>query len=127
MNNISKQLIIAQVAHDFPNFKPEVTFGEMLEKNIKNDIVAFKSDKKQCNVIIITEHLDTDSSMLSPKYVYSITRFFPLGNNWEVSYDLQQQNCIRVFELLLDVETDQLEQNLELVMPEVEKELKEYP
>jgi hypothetical protein len=96
--------VVQAVADGFPNFHPEITFEQTVRKSVsqKSCIVSYKVDRKESNVILVTEKDDPMSGMLSPKSVYSVVRLFPLGDKWEISFDVSDAHPAEVFDCLLD-------------------------
>jgi hypothetical protein len=94
--------VAAKVADVFPNFKPSVSFEEKAKEwiSITHKIVTFKADKAECNVKVIVR---TSYDKHRQEDVYTLLRFFPGGNSWQVSVDVNEKNAIQVFNSLLDV------------------------
>jgi hypothetical protein len=105
---LSLDSILVTVADAFPNYKPQIPFEEVARKALGKDphIVSFKANRRESNVQIIIEKPDPMSSMMSPKDVYTLVRFFPLGptGEWQVSFDVSDGHAINVFDFLLDVD-----------------------
>lgn len=102
--------IVQAVADGFPNFKPEVSFANVAQKSLGKTphIVSFKVDRKEGNVIIVTEKPRPYGGVaMSPISHYNVVRFFPLGNKWEVSFDIQDGEADKVFDCLLGTEYDE--------------------
>lgn len=108
--------IAAKVAEGFPNFKPEKTFEDVAKKSmsITNHILSYKVDRKECNVQILLKKerplgATMTASAVASKSVYSLIRFFPLGDKWEVSFDIVDGEVEAIFDKLLDAEYDEEE------------------
>ncbi len=96
--------LFQQVQEGFPNFKGSNTFEEIFNDTLRKsiyarntEVVVGKVDRKECNVIVITQQKGT----------YSVYRFFTLGNAWVVSYDTTEKSAEDVFKKLLNVTDDE--------------------
>ncbi len=86
--------LFQQVQDGFPNFKGTNTFEEIFDTLRKTEVIVVgKVDRKECNVIVITQQ----------KATYSVYRFFILSNTWVVSYDITEKSAEDVFKKLLNV------------------------
>jgi hypothetical protein len=100
--------VVAKVAEDFPNFNPTFFGNKSFEDTAREavllttQIIAFKSDKKESNVIIVLERKG------KPK-PFQVIRLFPLGEKWALSHDIIDGDAVDVFNRFLEAEYDEEE------------------
>jgi len=99
----NKNTFLAEAAEEmneelFPQFKSQVDqwVGDQL-------ICAYKFDKKNDRVIVVTEEDDPNAGVMSVRSVYSVYRMFryAAASGWATSVDLQQGQGSELAEKML--------------------------